>query len=383
MDNYGEQVRKEYAGMTRVYMGMLVAMVCAVAGIIVYYEQRIKSMCGIVYRNDESVFRQLIAGLITGDGMSEGYKVAEEAIKQGGYTENGWNYLFSKTSSWMIIVLLVLLIAGLVLGVFKIYMRHSQSVAMRAVELWNENLELQDKLAVNVEYVKRRNRQLQDFVENVCHQIKTPLTGLTLFLENKQQEEECDNSEEAFYFIERIKKLINILLKISRMESGKVIMTREKVAVRQIIQASVKLSGIDECMVEIVGEDDEAVTYADEDWFAECLVNILTNCEESLKNVEQGRIRIEYQQNSANTIINISDNGPGLVKGEEDKIFDRFESKRSVNSVHVGIGLNLSQLIVKEHYGSIAAGRCEELGGANFRITLPRYDVKAGKVASI
>lgn len=65
-----------------------------------------------------------------------------------------------------------------------------------------------------------------------------------------------------------------------------------------------------------------------------------------------------------------------MAKDKLDNIFNRFESGKNYNSLHTGIGLNLSKLIIEAHHGSVSVNNNEDGRGVSFRIIIPKYNMK-------
>lgn len=183
----------------------------------------------------------------------------------------------------------------------------------------------------------------------------------------------------------RIRDFIRTLLNISRFENRKVIIAADEVIIGSIITDSI--NNCMNCMIHenqndifIVQYDDKcesAVIYADEMWLVEAIANVIGNSADYIKNIPDGKVYITAGCDERKVVIRIEDNGKGLTVKDQDDIFDRFSTTRnSASDMHVGLGLNLSRLIIEAHYGIIKAGNSEEYGGAEFTIILPRYRLK-------
>ena len=183
----------------------------------------------------------------------------------------------------------------------------------------------------------------------------------------------------------RIRDFIRTLLNISRFENKKVIIAADEVLIGSIITDSI--NNCMNCMIHenqndifIVQYDDKcesAVIYADEMWLVEAIANVIGNSADYIRNISDGKVYITAGCDERKVVIRIEDNGNGLTVKDQDDIFDRFSTTRnSASDMHVGLGLNLSRLIIEAHYGIIKAGNSEEYGGAEFTIILPRYRLK-------
>lgn len=307
------------------------------------------------------------------------------------------------------IVILMLVILGI--GLWRISSIGKSDLPGKMLSLEQENARLQKELKLEHTYNENQKKQLQDFIENIAHQVKTPLTALTVKLgllkevSGKSQDEteaglnseggkEEDNIPsksheqgdqllgDCFYNVFKIKDFITRLLNISRLESGKVIMAEDEVSLEALLQESINGSGIDEERIVMDRNESETPTkdtilYADEGWLIEAFVNLISNCEDYIRENPEGRIFIDTEQTKESVTVVISDNGMGLKESDIPHIFNRFETTRDSRDFHVGIGLNLSKLIIDSHHGKIHAGNSEEHGGAEFRVMLPIYHMKS------
>ena len=256
--------------------------------------------------------------------------------------------------------------------------------------------------------MEKRNRQLQDFTENIAHQIKTPLTALSLSLDMideqlnarktdvqlnsyisdaqsevvsgkaltdtglSSNEKLISNLGECFRQTYRIRDFITRLLKLSRMESGKIVLTEDDINVNEFINEVIsEVPVVNNCNITSYCDDEDYFINADEEWLLEAFINIVQNCSEEAENVD-----INAVCNADKCIITIKDDGKGIAKNKLDNIFNRFESGKSYNSLHTGIGLNLSKLIIEAHHGSVSVNNNEDGRGVSFRIIIPKYNMK-------
>ncbi|MDO5403557.1 MAG: HAMP domain-containing sensor histidine kinase, partial [Eubacteriales bacterium] len=113
----------------------------------------------------------------------------------------------------------------------------------------------------------------------------------------------------------------------------------------------------------------------DYDWLLDAFSNVISNSAE-----HADKVYIGVETSREKCVITIKDNGGGFEKENIDKIFDRFESGNGAKTFHMGIGLNLAKLVIEAHYGKISAYNDYEAGGAVFKIVLPQYQLKKGKI---
>ena len=230
-------------------------------------------------------------------------------------------------------------------------------------------------------------RQKTDFVSNVSHELKTPLTSIRMFSEllgegkvqNETQQKQflsIINSETA-----RLTRLINNVLDFARMERGEKRYDFARCDLREIVRNTVdsyrpqlEASGLG---VHLALPDTEVVTNGDGDALAQVLVNLLSNAEKYAGAGKEVRIELGLQgkpgEFPCQAELRVLDRGPGVPRGCEEKIFEQFYRAHDSLSSGVqgsGLGLTLARQIARAHGGDL---RCEERkeGGSAFVLTLP------------
>lgn len=358
-----------------------------------YYNFKQRALTGALYLYDktsaENYFDVLSKMKITqavGRYVNEG----NAAIEKIGYGSKGYSYIFLLSGEICIYIIALLTLSVIfICGMVSIRSMTAHSVIADALAVKERNVILENRLKQENEYNKKQQRKMQDFIENIAHQIKTPLAAIILNLEFMQ---ELNMDERMGRLVDesagsafRIRDFIRTLLNISRFENKKVIIAADEVIIGSIITDSI--NNCMNCMIHenqndifIVQYDDKcesAVIYADEMWLVEAIANVIGNSADYIKNIPDGKVYITAGCDERKVVIRIEDNGEGLTVKDQDDIFDRFSTTRnSASDMHVGLGLNLSRLIIEAHYGIIKAGNSEEYGGAEFTIILPRYRLK-------
>ena len=358
-----------------------------------YYNFKQRALTGALYLYDKTAaenYLDVLSKMKITQAVGRYVNEGNAAIEKIGYGSKGYSYIFLLSGEiWIYIIALLILSVIFICGMVSIRSMTAHSVIADDLAVKERNVILENRLKQENEYNKKQQRKMQDFIENIAHQIKTPLAAIILNLEFMQELHMDERMgrlvDESAGSAFRIRDFIRTLLNISRFENKKVIIAADEVIIGSIITDSI--NNCMNCMIHenqndifIVQYDDKcesAVIYADEMWLVEAIANVIGNSADYIKNIPDGKVYITAGCDERKVVIRIEDNGEGLTVKDQDDIFDRFSTTRnSASDMHVGLGLNLSRLIIEAHYGIIKVGNSEEYGGAEFTIILPRYRLK-------
>jgi len=256
-------------------------------------------------------------------------------------------------------------------------------------QLWKSHRELEMKikertlqLAKANEELKRLNKMKSDFVSNVSHELRTPLTSIkgyaSLLSEGKLGPLSEDQKRRLLRIDEQtnsLTQLVNDLLDISRIESGKVVMEVKAVSVHtlfegplDILQPQIREKGITLSLEEEKGLPEISV---DREKMERAFLNLLGN---AVKFTPQGgRITLQVLRRKEEVQWDITDTGIGMDPKDLQHIFEEFY--RSENAIRqnikgTGLGLSLVKRIVEAHNGKIWVK--SKLGqGSTFSVSLP------------
>lgn len=229
--------------------------------------------------------------------------------------------------------------------------------------LKNDIYKMTVKLKEQSELLTKDKKYLEETLEDISHQIKTPLTSMYMINDILNNEKDEKIRKEFLTKnknqIERIEWLVISLLKMSRLDSGTVKLKKEKIKIKDLInkaiepiKVAVDLKSID---LELNLSNDTIIV--DINWTSEALLNIIKNACEHTKN----KIIITSKNNPLYTEIKIADNGKGISKKDLNHIFERFY-KGSDNKDSIGIGLNMSKKIINLQQGIIEVETKESIG---------------------
>lgn len=209
-----------------------------------------------------------------------------------------------------------------------------------------------------------------DFAENlsnIAHQIKTPITAISLSFQMMRQEPDGRHLKQVEKQLRCLTRLEEALLVLSRIDAGTLPLQRKEVDVFTLLvlaadnlQELFKGSGTSIEIPEAGG----MMIMADLDWTMEAVMNLMKNCMEHGKG---GEVHCSYAQNPLYTEILIWDEGEGFAKEDIPHLFERFYRGQNAGEGGIGIGLALAKEIVERQNGTISA-KNRRGGGALFEI---------------
>lgn len=221
-------------------------------------------------------------------------------------------------------------------------------------------------------HLRREREQLADSMANIAHQLRTPLTSVTLILslleETHDKSERLSLIREAKQLFVQMDWLLNSLLKLSRIDAGIVVFQHEAVNLRDLITASLHpfCLSMDLHNIQVKTDiDKEVQIQGDFSWLSEAIQNIIKNCIESIG--ENGFIEISCNDTILFTELLIHDSGNGFDKESLTHLFDRFYRRKNAGACGYGIGLALCKMIITSQNGTITA-KNHKNGGAVFHI---------------
>ncbi|MCX5687736.1 MAG: ATP-binding protein [Candidatus Omnitrophica bacterium] len=229
--------------------------------------------------------------------------------------------------------------------------------------------------------IRKLETMRRDFVANVSHELKTPLTSIKGFTETLL-EGALDDKENNMHFLkiiqshtERLNKLVDDLLSLSHLESKEIQLKKQefdlKEQVEQVIvnfKAQLEKKGMD-----IKNELSRGIVInADKDRIEGVFTNLLDNAIKFSK--DKGVIKIYGQEENGKIKIIVEDSGIGIPEKDISRIFERFyrvDKARSRELGGTGLGLSIVKHIVELHGGNVGVESVEGFG-SKFWFTLPK-----------
>ena len=232
------------------------------------------------------------------------------------------------------------------------------------------------------------DRMKDDFLSTVTHELRTPLTSIRSFSEILHDSPELDLGERQQFLTiiiresERLTRLINQVLDLSRIESGRMKWVMTDVDLVEVVEHAVAsmrhLFEEKQVGLKVFKPEQVPMVHADRDQLIQLVINLLSNAQKFVPS-GTGEVAVELTCGRNTLLVSVADNGPGIPYHEQDKIFERFHQVRSGktgNPLGSGLGLAICRGIV-EHLGGRLWVESTPGYGATFYFSLPAIRAEA------
>ncbi|WP_353096137.1 HAMP domain-containing sensor histidine kinase [Tissierella praeacuta] len=216
------------------------------------------------------------------------------------------------------------------------------------------------------EQIKKLSGIQIENLENISHQIKTPITTMLFDLEMLEKDEKnSEEIEKSITQLNRLNSLTEILLKLSSLDAQIENMQCEPILVEEIFDYALEIleEDIDRKDIKITKNYNGESIHVDFYWMSEAIINILKN---AINLSECSLIKIKSIDNPIFTNIFIEDNGGGIKEDYIDKVFQRFYKTPDSNGF--GIGLSMAKTVIENNNGEIKVENGKK--GAIFNIKI-------------
>lgn len=265
------------------------------------------------------------------------------------------------SQTWVVIMVLSILVAVILAGIFVIFVYNQKTFQLYRLQ--------------------------NNFINNFTHELKTPVTSISLYLETFLKDEipVRDRKKYIGYMLSDANRLgdnINSILNLARIESknfkGEFAPSDLTELVRHFCEANRHL--FQNCVIDIRCDSDTPLLYpVDKALFEMLLMNLMTNAIK-YNDSDNPRININFSIQSRKLHISFFDNGIGIEKAEQKKIFKKFYQVGEADNMSArgsGIGLYMAQSIAKIHRGKLLVESKGKGRGSTFVIALPYKRTKA------
>ncbi|RGT92878.1 sensor histidine kinase [Coprococcus comes] len=310
----------------------------------------------------------------------EAYQKGCEALKEAGYEETGKIWLEKRIRSYGIGVFVaaigILCIVGLLT---ELHMEKRRKKALDN-QLVEKDRELEAKLAEEKEFLHRDRQKMGTYMENISHQLKTPIAGTLLNLEvllvTEEDEKRYQKLEDCVKKVQWMSDMTIVLLRLAQIDSGKIWMKRKKENLTGLIEECIDRT---QPLAEEKGvgfEMDvpkECLLSCDGFWLKEAMENVLKN---AVEYADTGSlIQILLKEDTDYYKLYITNRGKRIEEEKRELIFDRFYQMEQGSGI--GIGLHLAREIVTLHQGTLKVVDRSGLEEATtFQFILPKMIAK-------
>lgn len=238
---------------------------------------------------------------------------------------------------------------------------------------WNKRLE--ETVNARTADLKRANEQLEahdkvksEFINIAAHELRTPVLPILLSAESLADKVPYDDNVQIILRnAERLTKLTNDILDVSRIESGAFHINMQRLNLRDVISSIVQdyRKQITDSDVKLVYELADIYVSGDKGRITQVITNLLNN---SLAFTEKGQVTIKTEKKNDEAIVTVQDTGTGIDPEIMPRLFTKFTTKSDRGT---GLGLFISKSIIEAHGGRIWAENNKDGRGATFSFAIP------------
>jgi len=229
--------------------------------------------------------------------------------------------------------------------------------------------------------LKRLEQVRKDFIANISHELKTPVANIsgfaeTLLAEQTENEHVHEFSSIIYEESQRLRRLIDSLIKLSNLETGapelNLVEVDARDLVKEVVNVALKRNAKRGLEIESILPDKPVLIKVDKDSIVQVLINLTKNA--IAYNTDNKPIKVELDDDEFGIRISVQDQGEGIPDSDLNRIFERFyrvDKTRSRKTGGTGLGLSIAKHLVENHGGEI--GVESKLGqGSTFYFTLPK-----------
>src|SRR3984893_10854020 len=213
--------------------------------------------------------------------------------------------------------------------------------------------------------ISRQSERLQKALfDSVSHELKTPLAAMSVALQQPQPDR-----GELQQAVRRLTRTVEHLLDATRLESGLLQPVREWCDPGELLRDAVARAGLREPAIKINAAKSLPAILVDAGLIEQALATLLSNA--AVPGTSDRPIERSVARDDSMLVFSVADHGPGLVPGEENKVFEKFYRRPGTAPGGLRLGLSIARQLVEAHGGQIVAQNRENGGGARFSVRLP------------
>jgi signal transduction histidine kinase len=358
------------------------------------YSNAIISAVGSISDIYGDIDKQVIDNILNQN--NESFRKGEMLLKQYGYGSSGYKIIGNSLNS-LIVVIALFVLAVYVFILFCLYLLFKNHVEfidrlenclddfndlkigkLESNQYTKNLINKLQKLSLNAKHnislLQKEQQKVQDFMEDLSHQMKTPLTLAHLYIERYLMENKSQSLEKLSLGLKQLEKmtvLINSFLKIGMLKSNNTKLEINNNNIFEIMEEAIDdvqaLLDTKNIEVTIVGSKKE-LFYFDVFWMREAIINLIKN---SIEHSPSGtQVTITFTKNMHALLIEITDQGYGIEEKNIPFIFERFTSSIRQKDGNSGLGLSIAKQVAIRHFGEITVKNNKECG-VTFAIVIP------------
>lgn len=202
---------------------------------------------------------------------------------------------------------------------------------------------------------------LRDMISDISHQLKTPLAALRMYTEIIAKEPDQKETVERFsqkimQSLDRIERLVQTLLKVSRIDAGSIVFHKEWLSAAELAEnaaADLYVRAQREGKRLVMKGDPAQMLFCDREWSREAVANLIKNALDHTD--EGGTITVSWEHSPAMSLLSVADDGCGIAAEDMPHVFKRFyRSKKDGSRQGIGLGLSLAKSIVEGQNGILS-----------------------------
>ena len=256
-----------------------------------------------------------------------------------------------------------------------------RTMLINAKQIAYDNIQT-DIILLSIEDVTQRRQieqQKDDFVGYVTHELKTPLTTLSAFIQLLQGYHTKTGDKKSQFLLakvtgqlDRLNNLLNSFSQVYKAQTGMLQLHKERVDLYELVRETVEMFQYTTSthIIGIEGNVTKPIS-VDKERIRQVLINLLINAIKYSPNTDT--IAVQFKEETKYLIVSVQDFGPGIPQAAQAKIFDRFyriKDNQNYNVKGLGLGLYIASEIVKAHKGKLWVESAQGKG-ATFSFSLP------------
>lgn len=276
--------------------------------------------------------------------------------------------VFSSAFGWIVIVALIMLVCSVLISYYltgklvkPIEEMTADIDAYNNKDIYKELVPFMNTIRAQHEDILKASKMRQEFTANVSHELKTPLTAISGYAE--LMESGMTDEEQVKHFSKQIRKnsgrlltLINDIIKLSELDSREELVSLETVELSSLTKKCVDNLQVNAQKhdVNLAFDGEVCKICANVDMMEELIINL---CDNAIRyNDKNGSVLVRVRKSDENVILSVKDNGIGIPKEYQERIFERFyrvDKSRSKETGGTGLGLAIVKHIVALHDAKI------------------------------